>query len=254
MVTANDYAELNLPGGEVYTAPRPDSVEGEVLFDKPLVRHGREIDGARLVFEDGRVVEYGADKNEDVLGEILDTDEGAKRLGELGIGMNRDIDEFTYNMLFDEKMGDTIHLAIGKAIEHTVPDGEPLNESATHVDMIVDMSEDSFIEVDGEIVQRNGTFRFEEDSRLTCRTRASTATFSSTFCAVRAERVEWDRTTRERATRGPVGRRGVGSAFGRVMETERVFEGHHDESHRERLDDEEFLSERETGQKDADTS
>jgi aminopeptidase len=65
-------------------------------------------------------------------------------------------------MLFDEKMGDTIHLAIGKAIEHTVPDGEPLNESATHVDMIVDMSEDSFIEVDGEIVQRNGTFRFEE--------------------------------------------------------------------------------------------
>jgi len=112
------------PGGEVYTAPRPDSVEGEVLFDKPLVRHGREIDGARLVFEDGRVVEYGADKNEDVLGEILDTDEGAKRLGELGIGMNRDIDEFTYNMLFDEKMGDTIHLAIGKAIEHTVPDGE----------------------------------------------------------------------------------------------------------------------------------
>ena len=162
MVTANDYAELNLPGGEVYTAPRPDSVEGEVLFDKPLVRHGREIDGARLVFEDGRVVEYGADKNEDVLGEILDTDEGAKRLGELGIGMNRDIDEFTYNMLFDEKMGDTIHLAIGKAIEHTVPDGEPLNESATHVDMIVDMSEDSFIEVDGEIVQRNGTFRFEE--------------------------------------------------------------------------------------------
>jgi len=162
MVTANDYAELNLPGGEVYTAPRPDSVEGEVLFDMPLVRQGREIEDARLVFEDGEVVEYGAAKNEEVLAAVLDTDEGARRLGELGIGMNRDIDRFTYNILFDEKMGDTIHLAVGKAIEHTVPDGEPMNESATHMDMIVDMSEDSFIEVDGEVVQRDGTFRFEE--------------------------------------------------------------------------------------------
>jgi aminopeptidase len=162
MVTANDYAELNLPGGEVYTAPRPDSVEGEVLFDKPLMAQGREVEDARLVFEDGEVVEYAAAKNEDVLGAVLDTDAGARRLGELGIGMNRDIDEFTDNMLFDEKMGDTIHLAIGKAIQHTVPEGEPMNESATHMDMIVDMSEDSFIEVDGEVVQRNGTFRFED--------------------------------------------------------------------------------------------
>jgi aminopeptidase len=162
MVTANDYAELNLPGGEVYTAPRPDSVEGEVLFDKPLMAQGREVEDARLVFEGGEVVEYSAVKNEDVLGAVLDTDEGARRLGELGIGMNRDIDRFTDNMLFDEKMGETIHLAIGKAIQHTVPEGEPMNESATHMDMIVDMSEDSFIEVDGEVVQRNGTFRFEE--------------------------------------------------------------------------------------------
>ncbi|WP_227132051.1 aminopeptidase [Halorubellus salinus] len=162
MVTANDYGELNLPGGEVYTAPRPDSVEGEVLFDMPLMAQGREIQDAHLVFEGGEVVDYSAAKNEDVLGAVLDTDDGARRLGELGIGMNRDIDQFTYNMLFDEKMGDTVHMAIGKAIEHTVPDGEPLNESATHMDMIVDMSEDSFIEVDGEIVQRNGTFRFED--------------------------------------------------------------------------------------------
>ena len=162
MVTANDYAELNLPGGEVYTAPRPDSVEGEVLFDKPLLAHGREVEDARLVFENGEVVEHSAGKNEDVLGAVLDTDAGARRLGELGIGMNRDIDRFTYNMLFDEKMGDTIHLAIGRAIEHTVPEGEPMNDSATHMDMIVDMSEESFIEVDGEVVQRNGTFRFED--------------------------------------------------------------------------------------------
>jgi len=162
MVTANDYAELNLPGGEVYTAPRPDSVEGEVLFDKPLLAQGREVEDARLVFEGGEVVEHSAAKNEDVLGAVLDTDEGARRLGELGIGMNRDIDRFTYNMLFDEKMGDTVHMAIGRAIEHTVPEGEPMNDSATHMDMIVDMSEDSFIEIDGEVVQRNGTFRFED--------------------------------------------------------------------------------------------
>ncbi|MFD1644482.1 aminopeptidase [Haloarchaeobius litoreus] len=162
MVTANDYAELNLPGGEVYTAPVPDSVEGEVLFDKPLVAQGREIEDAWLKFEAGEVVEHAAEKNEDLLGAVLDTDEGARRLGELGIGMNRDIDRFTYNILFDEKMGDTIHLAIGQAIEHTVPDGQPFNESAMHMDMIVDMSEDSFIEVDGEVVQRDGTFRFEE--------------------------------------------------------------------------------------------
>jgi aminopeptidase len=163
MKTINDYGEKNLPGGEVFTAPVPDSVEGEVLFDKPVMRQGREIEGAWLRFEGGEVVEHNAEKNEDVLVGVLDTDEGARRLGELGIGMNRDIDRFSYNMLFDEKMGDTIHLAIGKAIRETVPEGRPYNESAAHLDMIVDMSEDSFIEVDGEIVQRDGTFRFEDN-------------------------------------------------------------------------------------------
>ncbi|KZN24337.1 aminopeptidase [Haladaptatus sp. R4] len=163
MKTINDFAEKNLPGGEVFTAPIPDSVEGEVLFDKPLVRQGREIEGAWLRFENGEVVDFSADKNEEVLEGTLDTDEGARRLGELGIGMNRDIDQFTYNMLFDEKMGDTIHLAIGQAIGETVPEGQPFNESATHLDMIVDMSDDSYIEVDGEVVQRNGVFRFEDE-------------------------------------------------------------------------------------------
>jgi aminopeptidase len=160
--TLNDYGERNLPGGEVFTAPVPDSVEGEVLFDKPLYRDGRVVEDAHLVFEDGEVVEYGAAKNEDVLAGVLDTDEGARRLGELGIGMNRDIDRFTYNMLFDEKMGDTVHMAVGQAYEATVGEGNERNESAAHVDMIVDMSEESFIEVDGEVVQRNGTFRFED--------------------------------------------------------------------------------------------
>ncbi len=160
--TINDHGEHNLPGGEVFTAPQPDSVEGEVLFDMPLYHQGREITDVYLEFEGGEVVQHSAAKNEDVLTEVLNTDDGARRLGELGIGMNRDIDQFTYNMLFDEKMGDTVHMAVGRAYDETVGEGNEANDSAVHVDMIVDMSEDSFIEVNGEVVQRNGTFRFEE--------------------------------------------------------------------------------------------
>ncbi|MFB6136946.1 MAG: aminopeptidase, partial [Halobacteriaceae archaeon] len=94
----NDYGENNLPGGEVFTAPVPDGVEGEVLFDMPLYHQGREIEDVHLRFEDGEVVEHSAAKNEETLTSVLETDEGARRLGELGIGMNRDIDRFTYNM------------------------------------------------------------------------------------------------------------------------------------------------------------
>ncbi|APX97390.1 aminopeptidase [Natronorubrum daqingense] len=160
--TLNDHGEHNLPGGEVFTAPVPDSVEGEVLFDMPLYHQGREITDVYLEFDGGEVVDHAAAKNEDVLTEVLNTDDGARRLGELGIGMNRDIDQFTYNMLFDEKMGDTVHMAVGRAYDDTVAEGNEQNDSAVHVDMIVDMSDDSFIEVDGEVVQRNGTFRFED--------------------------------------------------------------------------------------------
>ena len=162
MIAVNDDARHNLPGGEVFTAPIPDSVAGEVYFDKPVYRQGREVTDARLVFEEGEVVEHDAEKNEEVLTEILETDAGARRLGELGIGMNRRIDRFTYNMLFDEKMGDTIHLAVGNAYDMNVGEGREGNESAAHVDMIVDMSTDSRIELDGEVVQRDGTFVFEE--------------------------------------------------------------------------------------------
>lgn len=161
-VTRNDSAQHNLPGGEVFTAPVPDSVEGEVLFDMPLYYQGREITGVHVVFEDGVVIEHSAEQNEEVLTEAFETDAGARRLGELGIGMNRDIDRFTYNMLFDEKMGDTVHMAVGRAYEDTIGAGNEQNESAIHIDMIVDMSEDSRIELDGEIVQRNGTFVFED--------------------------------------------------------------------------------------------
>jgi len=162
-IAINDTNKHNIPGGEVFTAPIPESVEGEVLFDKPVYQRGQEVLDARLVFEGGEVVDHGASKNEAVLTSILDTDPGARRLGELGIGMNRDIDRFTYNMLFDEKMGDTVHMAVGRAYEANVGEDNEQNQSAQHVDMIVDMSEDSRIEVDGEVVQRNGTFRFEEE-------------------------------------------------------------------------------------------
>ena len=162
--TLNDYGEKNLPGGEVFTAPHPDSVEGEVYFDKPLYHQGREVTDVRLTFADGEAVDHAAGKNESVLTEVLETDAGASRLGELGIGMNRAIDRFSYNMLFDEKMGDTVHMAVGRAYEETVGEGNEHNDSAVHVDMIVDMSEDSRIEVDGEVVQENGTFVFEDDA------------------------------------------------------------------------------------------
>jgi len=162
MIPENDADDANMPGGEVFTAPVPDSVEGTVHFDLPRMWRGKEILDARLTFEDGEVVEYSASQHEEALDEILETDEGARRLGELGIGMNRGIDQFTYNMLFDEKMGDTVHLALGRAYEENVGEDRERNDSSIHVDMIVDMSEDSHIEVDGEVVQRDGTFRFEE--------------------------------------------------------------------------------------------
>ncbi|MFW5939018.1 MAG: aminopeptidase [Halolamina sp.] len=160
-VAANDYGEANLPGGEVFTAPVKHSVEGQVYFDMPLYRQGREVEGVRLTFEGGKVTEFSAERNEAVLQGVFDTDEAARYLGELGIGMNDAIDRFTYNMLFDEKMGETVHMAVGSAYPMCVGEGNELNDSAEHVDMILDMSGDSVIEVDGEVVQEDGEFIFE---------------------------------------------------------------------------------------------
>ena len=158
---ANDYGEANLPGGEVFTAPVKHSVEGTVHFDLPLYRQGREVQDARVTFENGKVVEFSAGRNEEVLEGVFETDEAARYLGELGIGMNDAIDRFTYNMLFDEKMGETVHMAVGSAYPQCVGEDNEVNDSAEHVDMIVDMSEDSVIEVDGEVVQADGEFTFE---------------------------------------------------------------------------------------------
>ncbi|MFB6071793.1 MAG: aminopeptidase, partial [Halobacterium sp.] len=157
------YDSHNLPSGEVFTAPY--ATEGEVFFDVPMTIRGERVQDVHLAFEDGEVVDYSAAQNESVVGEILETDEGARRLGELGIGMNRGIDQFTDSILFDEKMGDTVHLALGRAYESNFPEGreDEANDSTVHVDMITDMSEDSFIAVDGEVVQRDGAFRWEDE-------------------------------------------------------------------------------------------
>ncbi|MFC6992723.1 aminopeptidase [Haladaptatus sp. GCM10025707] len=154
------YDSHNLPSGEVFTAPY--DTEGTVYFDVPMTLNGKRVRDVHLTFEDGEVTDFSAGQNEAVLEEILNTDVGARRLGELGIGMNRGIDRFTDSILFDEKMGDTVHLAVGRAYDSNLPEGEEGNKSAVHVDMITDMSEDSRIEVDGEVVQRNGVFRWED--------------------------------------------------------------------------------------------
>ncbi|WP_254543129.1 aminopeptidase [Halomarina pelagica] len=154
------YDSHNLPSGEVFTAPY--AAEGEVFFDVPMTLHGKRVRNVRLAFEGGEVVDYSAEANEGVLEEILTTDEGARRLGELGVGMNRGIDRFTDNILFDEKMGDTVHMAVGRAYDSNLPESEEGNQSAVHVDMITDVSEDSRLEIDGEVVQRDGRFRWEE--------------------------------------------------------------------------------------------
>jgi len=154
------YDSHNLPSGEVFTAPH--NTAGEVFFDVPMTIDATRVRNVHLVFEDGEVVDFAAEAGEDALANVLDTDPGARRLGELGIGMNRGIDRFTDSILFDEKMGDTVHLAVGRAYDACLPDGESGNESAVHVDMISDVSADSMLEVDGEVVQRNGTFRWED--------------------------------------------------------------------------------------------
>ncbi|MDS0473555.1 aminopeptidase [Natrinema sp. 1APR25-10V2] len=155
------YDSHNLPSGEVFTAPY--ATEGEVTFDVPMTIRGESVRDVSLEFEGGEVVDFDAEQGADVIEDVLETDDGARRLGELGIGMNRGIDRYTDNILFDEKMGDTVHLALGRAYDACLPDGETGNESAVHVDLITDVSEDSRLEIDGEVVQRNGVFRFEDD-------------------------------------------------------------------------------------------
>ena len=154
------YDSHNLPSGEVFTAPA--SAEGEVTFDVPVTVEGTRVRDAHLVVDDGEVVEFSAATGEAALADCLATDAGAKRLGELGIGMNRGITRPTDNVLFDEKMAGTVHLALGRAYDACLPDGEAGTESAIHVDLITRMGEGSRLLVDGEPIQRDGRFVWEE--------------------------------------------------------------------------------------------
>ncbi len=160
MVPINSDGKNNLPSGEVYVAPHPDSTEGKILFDMPMILRGREVEGVMLEFSGGEVVDFSAERNEDLLKSLLETDDGARRLGELGIGTNRQIDRFTRNILFDEKMGDTIHLALGYAIPRSVGEGKKGNESAIHMDLIKKMEKGKMY-LDGEMVMEKGKFVWE---------------------------------------------------------------------------------------------
>ena len=146
--------EHNMPDGEFFTGPLEDSAEGEIAFSFPATYGGREVAGVRFRFEGGRVVDASAERGEDFLLEILDTDDGARRLGELGIATNYGIATATKEILLDEKIGGTVHLAIGMSY----PETGGTNDSAVHWDMVCDLREGGSITVDGIELQRDGRF------------------------------------------------------------------------------------------------
>jgi aminopeptidase len=143
----------NFPDGEIYTSPVEESVNGWVRFAYPAIFYGREVIDPELWFEDGKVVKEKASKGQDFLTATLNTDAGARYLGELGIGTNYDIPRFTKNMLFDEKLGGTIHLAVGLGF----PEVGGKNTSGLHWDMLCDMS-GAEICLDGEVIYRDRKF------------------------------------------------------------------------------------------------
>jgi aminopeptidase len=146
--------DRNMPDGEFFTAPIEDSVEGEVTFHLPAVVGGREVAGVRLRFESGKVIDASAERGEQYLIELLDTDQGARRLGEVGIGTNYGIDRGTREVLLDEKIGGTVHMAVGRSY----PESGGQNESSVHTDLVCDLRQGGRIEVDGELLQENGRF------------------------------------------------------------------------------------------------
>lgn len=151
----NSAGRKNMPSGEIFTGPVEDSVNGWVQFSYPAVLQGREIEGVELHFEKGRVTKATAAKNEKFLQAVLDTDDGARYLGEFAIGTNMKIQRFIKNILFDEKIGGTIHMAVGAGY----PETGSLNKSAVHMDMICDMREGGQILVDGELFYDSGEFK-----------------------------------------------------------------------------------------------
>ncbi|MFN2467600.1 MAG: aminopeptidase [Gaiellaceae bacterium] len=149
-------AGRNMPSGEVFYSPVEDSAEGVVSFSEyPACRQGHQVEGVRLVFEAGRIVEASAASDEEYLLATLAADEGARRLGELGIGCNPGIQRHVRNTLFDEKMDGTVHLAVGQGFEQL----GGTNTSVVHWDMVKDLRRGGSLYCDGELVQENGAWR-----------------------------------------------------------------------------------------------
>ncbi|MDQ3822093.1 MAG: aminopeptidase [Actinomycetota bacterium] len=152
-----DAGGANMPGGEVFYSPVEDSAEGTIAFTEfPALYAGRSVEGIRFRFEGGRIVDASADRHEEFLLETLDADEGARRLGELGIGCNPGITRHMRNALFDEKMYGTVHLAIGSGFPYL----GGTNESSVHWDIVKDLRDGGELYCDGELVQRGGEWRF----------------------------------------------------------------------------------------------
>ena len=150
----NSSGRENMPDGEVFTGPVEDSLDGQVYFSYPTIYNGREVTGVRLWFEEGRVVKATADKNEDFLLKTLDTDAGSRRVGEFSFGTNRGITRFTRQVLFDEKINGSFHLALGASY----PETGGKNLSAIHWDMVCDMRQGGKVTVDGKLFYKNGEF------------------------------------------------------------------------------------------------
>jgi aminopeptidase len=145
---------LNMPDGEIFTAPVDDSAEGHIYFEFPGVYVGQRIDGIRLEFSKGEVVKATADSNQELLEQLLNMDDGARRLGEFGVGTNFGIDRYCYDILYDEKIGGTIHLALGRAYA----ENGGVNKSALHWDIIKDLRQEGAVYLDGVKVIDKGKF------------------------------------------------------------------------------------------------
>jgi aminopeptidase len=150
----NSCCKHNVPDGEIYTGPVENSANGVVSFSYPAIYNGNELVGVRLWFENGRVVRAEAAKNEPLLLAALDTDAGARYLGEFAIGTNYNIDRFTGQILLDEKIGGSFHLALG----NSYPQTGGVNKSNIHWDLICDLRTGGSIRIDDELFYQNGKF------------------------------------------------------------------------------------------------
>ena len=154
----NSIGIYNMPDGEIFTGPVEESVNGWVKFTYPAIYEGVAVEGAELTFSNGRVEKASAEKNRDYLMKMLESDAGSRYLGEFAIGTNFDISRFTGNILFDEKIGGSFHMALGAGY----PETGSKNHSAIHWDMICDMRKDAEITVDGQPFYKNGQFIFKK--------------------------------------------------------------------------------------------